>query len=49
LQPQSRFWEQPAGTKVRLTLKRGAEEFQTEITLRDLIGPAVKQRDETAK
>jgi C-terminal processing protease CtpA/Prc len=31
----------PAGTKIRLTLKRGDKEFQTEIVLRDLIGPDV--------
>jgi hypothetical protein len=31
----------PSGTKIRLTLKRGDKEFQTEIVLRDLIGPDV--------
>jgi Aspartyl protease/PDZ domain len=36
---QSDIWEQPAGTKVRVTLKREDKELQTTIVLRDLIGP----------
>jgi hypothetical protein len=37
--PLSRFWSQPAGTKHRLTLKRGDETYETTVTLEDL--PAV--------
>jgi hypothetical protein len=37
--PLSRFWSQPAGTKHRLTLKRGDTVYETVVTLEDL--PAV--------
>jgi hypothetical protein len=37
--PLSRFWSQPAGTKHRLTLKRGDQTYETVVTLEDL--PAV--------
>jgi hypothetical protein len=39
---QSRFWIRPAGTKITLTLKRGEKEVQTDIVLRDLLGPKSK-------
>jgi C-terminal processing protease CtpA/Prc len=41
VKPNGCLSDPPAGTKVRLTLKRGDKEFQTEIVLRDLIGPDV--------
>jgi Aspartyl protease len=37
--PLSRFWSQPAGTKLKLTLNRGDKEFETTVTLEEL--PAV--------
>jgi len=41
----SRFWEQPAGTKVELTLRRGKTEYQTTVVLSDLIGPQARHRE----
>jgi hypothetical protein len=38
--------EQPAGTTVNLTLKRGEKEFTARVTLRDILGPGL---DSTAK
>jgi C-terminal processing protease CtpA/Prc len=37
--PLSRFWNQPAGTKVKLTLKRNDQQYETTVTLEEL--PAV--------
>jgi PDZ domain/Aspartyl protease len=37
--PLSRFWSQPAGTKLKLTLKRGEKQFETSVTLEEV--PAV--------
>lgn len=37
--PLSRFFEQPAGTKITLKLKRGTEVVQAVVTLRNLLGP----------
>lgn len=34
--PLHRFWNQPAGTKLRLRLKRDSEPYETEITLKDV-------------
>ncbi len=34
-----RFFEQPAGSRITLTLKRGTEAIQVMVTLRDLLGP----------
>jgi hypothetical protein len=36
--PLSRFWCQPAATKLNLELRRGAEIFRTTVELRDLLG-----------
>ncbi len=41
--PLSRFWEQPAGTAIELTLRRGAETLKPKVTLRDILGPAAKR------
>jgi predicted aspartyl protease len=35
------FWEQPAGTKVEMTLQRDGKEYHTTAVLRDLIGPGL--------
>jgi len=35
--PLSRFWEQAAGTKLMLTLKRGDQQYQVAVTLTDLL------------
>ncbi len=40
--PLSRFFEQPAGTKIILKLKRGTETVQVLVTLRDLLGPKAR-------
>ena len=37
--PMGRFFEQPAGTKIILKLKRGTEAIQVMVTLRDILGP----------
>jgi hypothetical protein len=37
--PLSRFWEQPPGTKIHLTLLRGRENLVTSVVLKDLLGP----------
>jgi hypothetical protein len=37
--PLGRFFEQPAGTKINLRLKRGTGAVQAEVTLRDLLAP----------
>lgn len=37
--PMGRFWERPAGTKVKLTLKRGQEIFVKEVELRSILAP----------
>jgi hypothetical protein len=36
--PLTRFWCQPAATKLNLELRRGAEIFRTTVELRDLLG-----------
>jgi hypothetical protein len=38
------FWQDPAGTKLDLTLQRDGRDFHAFVTLRDLIGPGVKER-----
>lgn len=38
--PLSRFWAQAAGTKLKLTLKRGDQQYETAVTLEEL--PAVE-------
>ncbi len=38
--PLSRFWEKPAGTKLRLVLKRDGKEYEVTVTLRDLTSSA---------
>jgi hypothetical protein len=42
--PLGRFFEQPAGTKITLKLKRGTEAVQAVVTLRDLLGPKEPER-----
>lgn len=42
--PLSRFWSAPAGTKISLTLKRGAKELETQVTLREILGPSRAQK-----
>lgn len=37
--PLSRFWQQPSGTILELTLKRGDQELQKTVILKDIIGP----------
>lgn len=37
--PLSRFWNEPPGTKLVLTLRRGSSQIVIPVTLRDLIGP----------
>jgi hypothetical protein len=37
--PLSRFWNRPAGEKLGLTLKRGAETLKKTVVLRDILGP----------
>jgi hypothetical protein len=37
--PLSRFWEQPPGTTIKLTLLRGRENVVTPVVLKDLLGP----------
>jgi len=41
LKPMSQFWSKAPGTKMKLKLRRGDKEFETEVVLRDLIGPGV--------
>jgi hypothetical protein len=45
-QPNSCFDDRPIGSRIRLTLKRGNDEFETNVVLRELIGPeaAMKNR-----
>ena len=38
--PLSQFWDQVAGTKLKLTLNRGEKQFETTVTLEEL--PAVE-------
>ena len=40
--PLSRFWEQPAGTPVHLTVLRGKKKLTVDIVLRNLLGPVEK-------
>lgn len=42
--PLSRFWNGPAGTWLGLTLKRGQEEFQIEVQLRDILKPPARHK-----
>jgi hypothetical protein len=37
--PLSRFWNRPAGEKLELTLKRGAETLKKTVVLKDILGP----------
>jgi hypothetical protein len=37
--PLSRFWDQPAGTKIELTVKRGDKIFKTTVVLRNILPP----------
>ncbi len=39
--PLSRFWEQPPGSKLTLTLRRGEREFKVNLTLRQILSPQV--------
>ncbi len=39
LRPLGRFWQQAAGTKIELTLRRGATDYETVVTLRDILNP----------
>lgn len=41
--PLSRFWERPAGTALRLTIKRGEREYQTSVVLKEILGSRVSQ------
>ncbi len=38
--PLHRFWSQPSGTPIKLSLKRGDESFETTVILRDILAPA---------
>jgi hypothetical protein len=38
--PLGRFWQEPAGTKLKLTLKRGDKEYQAVVELRNILGPS---------
>ncbi len=38
--PLSRFWEQPPGTKLGLTVKRGSQTLKFNAVLRQILGPA---------
>ena len=38
--PLSRFWEQPPGTRLELTVKRGAHTLRITAVLRQILGPA---------
>ncbi len=40
--PLSRFWMQPAGTKLDLTLKRQSATYRTTVMLRQILGPALE-------
>jgi hypothetical protein len=40
--PLSRFWQQPAGTHVRLTVLRGKKKITTDVALRNILGPVEK-------
>jgi hypothetical protein len=42
--PLSRFWNSPAGTWLDLTLKRGQEEFQVEVQLRNILKPTERHK-----
>ena len=44
---QTSRWERPPGTKTHLKLKRGDKEFETDVVLRNLIGPDVKSESQT--
>ncbi len=39
IMPLSRFWEQPSGTILELTLRRGDQQLQKTVILKDIIGP----------
>jgi regulator of sigma E protease len=40
--PLSRFWQQPAGTHLRLTVLRGKKKITTDVVLRNILGPVEK-------
>ncbi len=42
--PLTRFWEQPPGSKLDLTLKRGPQEFKVKVTLRQILSPQIPGR-----
>jgi C-terminal processing protease CtpA/Prc len=37
--PLSQFWTRPPGTKLELTLKRGADVYSTNVVLRQILSP----------
>jgi hypothetical protein len=39
VRPGIKFWQQPAGTTMNLTLNRGEKEFTARVTLRDILVP----------
>lgn len=39
LTPIGRFWRQPPGTRLQLTLRRAGNEYTTFVTLRNILGP----------
>ena len=43
--PMSRFWSRPAGTQLELTLRRDAQEYRSEVTLRHILGPEPAPED----
>ncbi len=43
--PLSRFWTLPAGTKLKLTLRRGAETLSISVRLREILSSAATQVD----
>lgn len=42
IMPLHRFWTQPAGTKLRLTLRRDGKTLTKNVTLRNILGPVSK-------
>src|SRR5690242_15954824 len=38
--PLSRFWQEPAGTKLRLTIRRGNETPEISVLLRNILPPS---------
>jgi C-terminal processing protease CtpA/Prc len=45
--PMTPFWQRAPGTKTHLKLKRGEKEFETDVMLRNLIGPDVNSESQT--